>query len=348
MGAKGDDGFGAPLAYDEFGVPLVSAQNVDNPFGFTGYQTENITGLYYAQARYYDPANTRMLSQDIVKGNILKPHGLNPYSYALNNPLKYIDPTGMTEEVIGSLLTDSGKEVVRTGVRIGESAINTALNFVTFGHLNTAKVGALTLMMDKEPFGEGYTYHAKVDCWQRFFGFNDFYDEVFDTGTYMNRAKFEFETPDGREYMIWAWKGDYINLGAGAELGIYTRGTDLFSILTSPLSHATGYYPDHWVSALDHKMPMSVTLEMNNKKIIDYANAKHWWITGFNPEYKYLDAKDVRDMTATFTINFENRKDLYYAFINSDDYKRNKEKWSADKQNGYLMTFSFSNLSESG
>lgn len=30
-------------------------KKVDNPFGFTGYQYDESTGLYFAQARYYIP-----------------------------------------------------------------------------------------------------------------------------------------------------------------------------------------------------------------------------------------------------------------------------------------------------
>lgn len=36
----------------------------------------------------------------------------------------------------------------------------------------------------------------------------------------MEKAKFEFSSGE-RDYIFWAWKGDYLNLGAGAELGIY-------------------------------------------------------------------------------------------------------------------------------
>lgn len=33
-------------------------------------------------------------------------------------------------------------------------------------------------------------YHAKFDCWQHFFGYNDFYDFMFDIGTSMKSKKF--------------------------------------------------------------------------------------------------------------------------------------------------------------
>ena len=42
---------------------------------------------------------------------------------------------------------------------------------------------------------------------------------MFDHATSIDKAKFDF-TMNGTEYIIWAWKGDYLNLGAGAEIGI--------------------------------------------------------------------------------------------------------------------------------
>ena len=43
-----------PLAFDEFGVPAVQAgQNLNQPFGFTGYMSDSVSGMYYAQARFY-------------------------------------------------------------------------------------------------------------------------------------------------------------------------------------------------------------------------------------------------------------------------------------------------------
>lgn len=71
-------------------------------------------------------------------------------------------------------------------------------------------------------------YHANFDCWQWLAGYNDFYDFMFDIGTYMIPYKDSFKYNDV-VYTIWAWKGDYINLGAGAELGIYVgEGPHLF------------------------------------------------------------------------------------------------------------------------
>ena len=48
------------------------------------------SGLYYYGARYYDPLIGRFIIADT----------LNRYSYVLNNPLRYMDPSGNTVFVI--------------------------------------------------------------------------------------------------------------------------------------------------------------------------------------------------------------------------------------------------------
>jgi RHS repeat-associated protein len=60
---------------------------------FTG-QRLDATGLYYYNARYYDPTIGRFISPDTVVQSIFNPQCLNRYSYCLNNPLKYTDPSG--------------------------------------------------------------------------------------------------------------------------------------------------------------------------------------------------------------------------------------------------------------
>jgi RHS repeat-associated protein len=60
---------------------------------FTG-QRHDGTGLYYYNARYYDPTIGRFISPDTIISNPANPQSFNRYSYCLNNPLKYIDPSG--------------------------------------------------------------------------------------------------------------------------------------------------------------------------------------------------------------------------------------------------------------
>jgi len=81
------------LAYKAFGEEVQNTGSGDAPpYTYTGKELDD-TGLYYYGARYYDPVLARFLTPDTVyDGN--SPQGLNRYSYALNNPIIYRDPTG--------------------------------------------------------------------------------------------------------------------------------------------------------------------------------------------------------------------------------------------------------------
>jgi RHS repeat-associated protein len=65
-----------------------------NPFGFTGYQADEISGLYFAQARWYGPGNARFVSEDFVRD------GVNFYLHCYNNPLRFVDRNGLWGEDI--------------------------------------------------------------------------------------------------------------------------------------------------------------------------------------------------------------------------------------------------------
>ena len=87
--------------YDEFGQDLYGNQGIVQPFGFTGYQKDGIIGTYFAQAREYNALLGRFYEEDLVKGDIVLPKTQNSYKYSLNQPLRYIDPTGLLEESSG-------------------------------------------------------------------------------------------------------------------------------------------------------------------------------------------------------------------------------------------------------
>ncbi len=67
---------------------------VDVKHKYTGQEIDNETGLYYYNARYYDPALCRFVQADTVVSSPYDPQDLNRYAYARNNPLRYTDPTG--------------------------------------------------------------------------------------------------------------------------------------------------------------------------------------------------------------------------------------------------------------
>jgi RHS repeat-associated protein len=61
---------------------------------FTGQRLDS-TGLYYYGARYYDSTIGRFISPDTLVCVPSNPQSLNRYSYVINNPLKYTDPSGL-------------------------------------------------------------------------------------------------------------------------------------------------------------------------------------------------------------------------------------------------------------
>ena len=86
---------------------------------FTSYERDSETGLDFAQARYYSSTQGRFTSPDPYSINlerqyeanyeqankllyryITNPLRWNRYAYALNNPLRYVDPSGETDEEI--------------------------------------------------------------------------------------------------------------------------------------------------------------------------------------------------------------------------------------------------------
>jgi RHS repeat-associated protein len=59
---------------------------------------DNESGLYYANARYYDPATARFTTEDPEAGKDLTPPSLHRYLYAYANPTVWVDPAGRQSE----------------------------------------------------------------------------------------------------------------------------------------------------------------------------------------------------------------------------------------------------------
>jgi RHS repeat-associated protein len=83
--------------YTPFGEAVTSIETVENPFRFPGQYYDSETGLHYNYFRYYNPQIGRYVTPDPIglRG------GINIFRYAANNPIRYIDPSGLQ-----SLVTD--------------------------------------------------------------------------------------------------------------------------------------------------------------------------------------------------------------------------------------------------
>ncbi len=63
-------------------------------YTFTGQEEDDELGLYNYKARLYDPVLGRFISPDRLVPDPSDPQSLNRYTYCLNNPLIYTDPSG--------------------------------------------------------------------------------------------------------------------------------------------------------------------------------------------------------------------------------------------------------------
>jgi RHS repeat-associated protein len=95
------------ISYFPFGNCRFSQGNLGTDKLFTG-QRLDATGLYYYNARYYDATIGRFTSPDNNVSQPFNPQNLNRYSYCLNNPLKYIDPSGRDQIIETGGVNDNG------------------------------------------------------------------------------------------------------------------------------------------------------------------------------------------------------------------------------------------------
>ena len=271
----------AEYAYDAWGNMLTEDNGTLtigklNPFRYRSYVYDEETGLYYLQSRYYDPLTGRFLNADTnLNSNIL---GLNAYIYCYNDSVNYLDRDGF-QPIWAQIICGEAKdtELYKWFVEITQKGEFPELFYIA-GFVRDEKG----------------IYHARQDCLQQYAGYNDFYDFMFNLGTQMEKQKFPFRY-DGQDYILWAWKGDYLNLGAGAEMGIYYGGEP------------------HWLVDTNLTLNMALFVEYNHRMIISFTpKEKYWWITGFNP---YYQSPNIKMLKVTVRVRFDNPT-MFMAFYN--------------------------------
>lgn len=62
----------------------------------SGFVNDKETGLYYLKNRFYNPTTQRFVSADSIIGFIRKLVSHNQYTYCGNNPINYLDRSGLS------------------------------------------------------------------------------------------------------------------------------------------------------------------------------------------------------------------------------------------------------------
>jgi RHS repeat-associated protein len=89
---------------------------------FTGYEHDSETGLDFAQARYYGNGLGRFTSVDPImeSAKSATPQTWNRFVYVVNNPLKFVDPTGLSGTP-WDLLTKKEQKLIATRLDIDQN-----------------------------------------------------------------------------------------------------------------------------------------------------------------------------------------------------------------------------------
>ncbi len=111
------------LLYLPFGEMVTDqkAGGYDSRYKYSGKETDENTGLNYHGARYFNPSISIWYGVDPL---VEEYPGWSPFAYTMNNPITYVDPTGMSTENVGGdppIYTARGPEVTISAQRIGSN-----------------------------------------------------------------------------------------------------------------------------------------------------------------------------------------------------------------------------------
>lgn len=218
-------------------------------------------------------------------------------------PTQYGGSSGLEEEIpkeVADKLVNAALEIrAAANSGVGTAVVKFFASILRwFSHTKYSTVGGaylLNFVMDEQ----GMAYHSQPDTWQRDLGYNDFYDDIFKMTSAMALEKIPFDY-NGKEYILWLWKGDYWNLHSGAEMGLYIERMN---------EAGTTHY-----DAINFELPMTISLynyksPTNIRNIFSWMpQVEQWWATGFNP---YEKNPNPSDMAVIGSIDFTENRALF-------------------------------------
>ena len=169
-------------------------------------------------------------------------------------------------------------------------------------------------------------WYSEPEAIQGYFGYNDVYDAIFSTGDFTGIAAnsmfisiFDYK---GYKYRVEGWKGNYLWMGVGAEIGIYyNRNTEIPDI-EIPKAGVTDYEAAYYMTKLVcenqflvapediwRNMKMEFSLYYRDRIGQDYLifrreEQSHWWLNGFRPEIGVIAPENlVMEGSITFLDN---------------------------------------------
>ncbi|MYH19760.1 MAG: hypothetical protein F4132_11695, partial [Gemmatimonadetes bacterium] len=151
----GDGAVTATYDYWPYGKVLATSGTGATHFRFTGHERDAESGLDYMLARSYAYDVGRFLRPDPMQDEF---PGISPYTYANNNPLKYVDPDGLSHHEPHQYLNAkiaseirtlklnavyAAKETIQTSI-LASDAVSEVADYGVLGGLASAGAGLVT------------------------------------------------------------------------------------------------------------------------------------------------------------------------------------------------------------
>ena len=136
------------MAYDAFGAIAANTTAISTPYAFTGREFDQVSGLYYYRARYYDPEIGRFIQEDPVSFV----SGINLYAYVGNNPISFVDPNGREAipweagsfgRTVGDIFYDNLRDLQRSVVENAGQIDNLDTYYHCLANCQTSEQGAV-------------------------------------------------------------------------------------------------------------------------------------------------------------------------------------------------------------
>lgn len=183
----------------------VSPSAAGDPFACTGEYRDPATGLYNLRARNYDSATGRFLAPDPLGPQ----DSASTYAYVANNPLGYVDPSGMKRGTCGSIGCFAGADVDGVSTVLGVVGL-AGYGSCAVGFVLGCAIGSVASVLSTSASVVNAVYVCKDnhrrECLNAGFSATV---SLAAAGTASKLVKYEFSTLPGRRAMFadeWATK----------------------------------------------------------------------------------------------------------------------------------------------
>jgi RHS repeat-associated protein len=163
----------ALMLYKAWGETRYEMNDSPTNYGYTGQREEAGIGLYYYNARWYDPELGRFTQADTIVPGAGNPRAYDRYAYVLNNPINGIDPSGRCTKA------SYGKGIVSDDECEGVDVYNFNVNNqiyteygweVTGGFTSTEVIEIYNTGLDIQTYAENVTGGKGLDWMRTYLG----------------------------------------------------------------------------------------------------------------------------------------------------------------------------------